>query len=213
MPAKLKNPKLPKKKPKPRKAVWLTFKTLATYTPKEVRERSRGSGCKKTFVQWYDLTVPLGFPLPPGSDSRVRIGLRYKTGCSKKIYQTEFVFDNPTKGLDSTGQVRCNCNYHTFYIEFVNSTFGMTTIQKALPQRPEVRNPMFVPHLCKHMYAVLPDAVKRAAQLHRRVEKELDAKTKNKASLSRVVDKLRTHSTKLEKAQRLARKKVPRIVK
>lgn len=139
-----------------KKVARLTVFDMIRYTPLNIRQ-NRLKGCRVYFYnsEYFD------------RKEKGKRGLRlfaYKTGCNKKTYMTQIGFVDYTKNLNSSVWVSCQCDYYKFHLEYVNAKLGASDHLYAWQQAPRVTNPGNIPGACKHILAVVDDALKRTRQ-------------------------------------------------
>jgi hypothetical protein len=88
----------------------------------------------------------------------------YKTGCSKSTYLTSIGFVDYTKNLQSSVFVSCSCDYFKYNYEYAMATRGASDHIYAWRQPPVEKNPSMLPGCCKHVLAILDDALRRTRQ-------------------------------------------------
>lgn len=171
-----------------KKVARLTVYDMVRYTPLKIRE-NRLKGCRVYFFnsEYFD------------RKEKGKRGLRifaYKTGCNKHTYMTQIGFVDYTKNLKSSVWVSCQCDYYKYHLEYVNAKLGASDHIYAWQQPPVVTNPNMVPGACKHILAILDDALRRTRQ-YAKLDKNRDL-----ALDDTNIDETEDESTKYKKPEK-----------
>lgn len=136
------------------KAARVTVFDMIRYTPLNIR-RNRMKGCRVYFYnsEYFKRKGKRGLRL-----------FAYKTGCSKSTYMTTIGFVDYTKNLQSSVWVSCQCDYFKYTYEYAMATKGASDHLYAWHQPPVEKNPSMLPGACKHILAILDDALRRTRQ-------------------------------------------------
>lgn len=134
----------------------LSVYEMIRMTPMNIRQ-NRLKGCR---VYFYNSEY---FSRKEKGKRGMRL-FAYKTGCNKMTYLTQIGFVDYTKNLNSSVWVSCQCDYYKYHLEYVNATLGASDHIYAWQQPPRITNPGNVPGACKHILAILDDAMKRTRQ-------------------------------------------------
>lgn len=146
-----------------KKVARLSVYDMVRYTPMNIRQ-NRLKGCRVYFFnsEYFDRSKETS-----GTTEKGKRGLRlfaYKTGCNKHTYMTQIGFVDYTKNMKSSVWVSCQCDYYKYNLEYVNAKLGASDHLYAWQQPPKITNPNMVPGACKHILAILDDAMRRTRQ-------------------------------------------------
>ena len=139
------------------KAARVTVYDMIRYTPLKIRQ-NRLKGCRVYFYnsEYFKRKGKRGLRL-----------FAYKTGCNKSTYMTTIGFVDYTKNLQSTVWVSCQCDHFKYTYEYAMSARGASDLMYAWHQPPVEKNPQMLPGACKHILAILDDALRRTRQFAR----------------------------------------------
>jgi hypothetical protein len=136
------------------RAARVTVYDMIRHTPLNIR-RNRMKGCR---VYFYNSEY---------FKRKGKRGIRcfaYKTGCSKSTYMTTIGFVDYTKNLQSSVWVSCQCDHFKYTYEYAMAVKGASDHLYAWRQPPVEKNPQMLPGACKHILAILDDALRRTRQ-------------------------------------------------
>jgi len=123
----------------------LTLRQLMMTTPKNIRQNIRG--CRIRVVTAFE-----------GNDDNGKYKeVHMQVGCTTDPRLVRYRFYGPSGSslatyIDEPLWVHCSCEYFTYYIEVALAARGSSTVLDSNGNFPRIRNPKFVPHLCKHAY-------------------------------------------------------------
>lgn len=107
--------------------------------------------------------------------------LRTWTTCTDGKRNTYLRFFGPP-ALTTEVWCWCSCPYYTYNLEVVLARYNSSTIRYSNGQRPIVRNPRMIPHLCKHLVLTARAALMEKKDL---VQTKLDLEEKEKESVEK----------------------------
>lgn len=82
-----------------------------------------------------------------------------------ELYPTEVhknVYERPS--LDLPTWVQCSCPFFLFHCEYALARVGSSEIKYSNGKPPYIKNPKYVPYLCKHLYKACDDSIMAQAK-------------------------------------------------
>lgn len=145
----------------------LTFNHLLSDTPSDVRARS-----KKVHAVISKAEV-----IKRGGKKGVKFSASGRAATEKIYYACEVELYPATinekngiqtiEAIDANTEcyVHCQCPYHTFHFEWVLWKNGSGPLRQSTNKPPHITNPQMIAGVCKHLYRIMPLALKALKQI------------------------------------------------
>lgn len=123
----------------------LTLRQLMSKTPTEVRIRAQACG--------HTLESEQDFKPQRAKGKNPYLEQVYTAHCLDGPRQVTIRFQAGVSDKNSLVWVSCSCPFWLFTCEYSVSQVGSSSIIYCNGQPPYVRNPRYIPYLCKHLFA------------------------------------------------------------